>query len=87
MPESACFLKVLLHLPATHLTSLFYLFDSSFSLKKEISLVRILHLSTWILSQVFLNLRQFFKSTSQFPCFREACERRLIQSVPKWQQI
>ena len=27
MPESACFLKVLLHLPATHLTSLFYLFD------------------------------------------------------------
>ena len=28
--------------------------------KKEISLVRILHLFTWILSQVFLNLRQFF---------------------------
>ena len=49
MPESACFLKVLLHLPATHLTSLFYLFDSSFSLKKEIFLVRTLHLFTWIL--------------------------------------
>ena len=69
MPESACFLKVLLHLPATHLTSLFYLFDSSFSLKKEISLVRILHLSTWILSQVFLNLRQFFLIYVTVPLF------------------
>ena len=49
MPEGACFLKVLLHLPATYLTSLFYLFDSSFSLKKEIFLVRTLHLFTWIL--------------------------------------
>ena len=49
MPESACFLKVLLHLTATHLTTLFYLFDSSFSLKKEIFLVRTLHLFTWIL--------------------------------------
>ena len=48
MPESACFLKVLLHLPATHLTSLFYLFDSSFSLKREVFLVRTLHLFTWI---------------------------------------
>ena len=49
MPEGACFLKVLLHLPATFLTSLFYLLESSFSLKKEIFLVRTLHLFTWIL--------------------------------------
>ena len=60
MPEGACFLKVLLHLPATYLTSLFYLFDSSFSLKKEIFLVRTLHLFIWICYLVYdsaFNLR------------------------------
>ena len=45
VPESARFLK---NLPATHPTSMFYLYKSSFRLKKEIFLVRTLHLFTCI---------------------------------------
>ena len=53
VPERACFRKVAMasvvaNLPATHLTVMFYLFKSSFRLKKEIFLVRTLHLFTCI---------------------------------------
>ena len=89
VPESVCFGKVAMagvvaNHPTTHLTVMFYLFKSSFRLKKEVFPVRTLHLFTCIKSQVLLYLRHtFFKSTSYLLCFREASESRPIHGVPE----
>ena len=59
----------------------------NFSLKKEIFLVRTLHLFTCIYSQVFLYLRHIVVlidiSMSQLLFFHETSKRRLIH-VPEW---